>query len=164
MNVSGFQKILRASFQTVALTAALIGLVLGLTACDPVTWYANETLRTSEVTNDHAITQQDVKIKVRLFRFAKQMVVEIEFETLPKERVSLGKTDIQVLSDGKPVEALGFVQDFSNASVKKYEAADLQPSVTLVSSKKMAAVFVNSKNKVLELQIFGLNYRFTEVK
>jgi hypothetical protein len=160
MDLSGFQKILRASFKI----AALIGLVLGLSACDPVTWYANETLRTSEVTNDHAITQQDVKIKVRLFRFAKQMVVEIEFETLPKERISLGKTDIQLLSDGKPLEAKGFVENFSDASVKKYKPSDLLPSVTLASGKKMAVVFENSKNNVLEIQIFGLNYRFAAVK
>jgi hypothetical protein len=160
MGLSGFSKILRASFKM----AALFALVLGLSACDPVTWYANETLRTSEVTNDHAITQQDVKIKVRLFRFAKQMVVEIAFETLPKDRVSLGKTDIQLLSDGKPLPALGFVENFSDASVKKYEASDLLPSVTLASNKKMAVVFANSKNDVLELQIFGLNYRFAAVK
>lgn len=160
MDTTSFQKILRACFQIVA----LMGLVLGLTACDPVTWYANEALRTSEVTNDHAITQQDTKIKVRLFRFAGQMVVEIEFETLPKERLSLGKTDIQLLSDGKPIENLGFVDNFSDASVKKYKAADLKDSLTLVPGKKMAAVFVNSKNKVLELQILGTNYKFTAVK
>lgn len=160
MDLSSFQKILRASFKI----AALLGLVVGLCACDPVTWYANETLRTSEVTNEHAITQQDTKFKVRLFRFAGQMVVEIEFETLPKERISLGKTDIQLLSDSKPLEALGFVENFSDASVKKYKAADLLPSVTLASGKKMAAVFANSKNNVLELQVLGLNYRFTAVK
>jgi hypothetical protein len=160
MDTTGIQKILRASFQIVA----LLGLVLGLTACDPVTWYANEALRTSEVTNDHAITQQEAKIKVRLFRFARQMVVEIEFETLPKERLSLGKTDIQLLSDGKPITNLGFVENFSDASVKKYAAADLKDSVTLVPVKKMAVVFENSKNNVLELQILGVNYKFTAVQ
>lgn len=160
MDLSSFQKILRASFKI----AALVGLVLGLTACDPVTWYANETLRTSEVTHEHTITQQDAKIRVRLFRFAAQMVVEIEFETLPKERLSLGKVDIQLLNDGKPLEALGFVENFSDASVKKYKVTDLLPSVTLATGKKMAAVFANTKSQVLELQIFGLNYRFTAVK
>lgn len=160
MDLSGFQKILRASVKI----ASVLVLAMGLSACDPVTWYANETLRTSEVTNLHSITQQDTKIKVRLFRFAGQLIAEIEFESLPKERVSLTKLDVQVLSDSKPLGALGFVDNFSDASVKKYSAADLKDSVPFATGKKIAAVFENSKNKVLELQIFGLNYRFEEAK
>lgn len=152
----GFQKLFNISLRiTVAIASAL-----SLAACDPVTWYYNETLRVSEVTNQHVITQQDTKLKVRIFRFAKQLVAEIEFEIIPKERVSLTKTDIQLLSDSKPLHALGFVDNLNEASVKKYDVGDLKDSVPFATGKKVAVVFADSKNKVLELQVFGLNYRF----
>lgn len=160
MDSKSFQKGVRSFGQVIGPFV----LLFTLSACDPVTWYNNEALLTSKVTNEHEVSQPNLRAKVRLFRFASQTIVELEFVSFPKDRVSLAKSDLQVLSDGVPLVSSGFVDNFNEASVKKYKLEELQGTVPLATDKKIAAVFANTKSDDLELQLFGTSYKFKAAK
>lgn len=160
MDSKSFQNHFR-SFKQIA---GLCFLLFTLSACDPVTWYNNDALITSKVTHEHEVAQAQLRAKVRLFRFAGQIIVEIEFLEFPKDRTSLAKTDLQVLSDGATLKNFGFVDHFNEASVKKYNIDDLEGTVLLATDKKIAAIFSDTKNKTLEVQLYGTNYKFTVAK